>query len=167
MWPTFMGMASMNRLRRSVISGKRCETGVEAIVSFPWERHSRPSLPDITGDKFDDLCGLGGKAPHEKRIVQKEGGDVGTVEQILHVVAGPGQLVHFGLQLMVNRLQFLVHRPARPFLLQARLRVEIDSRSTAFQPRSNDPALALVESPETHRDDKPVLQYFGNQVNPR
>ena len=52
----------------------------------------------------------GGEPPHVEVVVQKQGGDVRAVEQVLHVVAGPRQLVHLGLQLGVDGLQFLVHR---------------------------------------------------------
>ena len=51
---------------------------------------------------------LGGEAPHVERVVQKQGGDVRAVEQVLHVVVRPGQLVHLGLQLVVDRLQLFV-----------------------------------------------------------
>ncbi len=42
-------------------------------------------------------------------VVQKHSDNLSAVEQILHVVVHPGQLIHLGLLLGVYRLQLLVH----------------------------------------------------------
>ena len=64
----------------------------------------------VARDQLEDLVRAGGEAPDMEFVVQKQGGDVRAVEQVLHVVVGPRQLVHLGLQLGVDRLQLLVQR---------------------------------------------------------
>ena len=70
----------------------------------------RDRTPGVPRDELDELGGLGGEAPHEQVTVEEEGGEVGGVEEVLHVVAGARQLVHLGQQLLVDGLQLLVHR---------------------------------------------------------
>ena len=64
--------------------------------------------PHVARDELDDLRRLGGEPPDAEFLVQEQGRDVRAFEQVLHVVAGLRQLVHLGLQLGVERLEFLV-----------------------------------------------------------
>ena len=43
-------------------------------------------------------------------MIHKDGGDAGAGQQVVHVVVGPRQIGHLGLQFGVDRGQFLVDR---------------------------------------------------------
>ncbi len=66
--------------------------------------------PHVARDQVDDLRGGGGEAQDAQLMVHKDGADAGAGQQVVHVVVGPRQIGHLGLQLGVDRGQFLVDR---------------------------------------------------------
>ncbi len=65
---------------------------------------------DIAGDQVDDTgCGRG-KTQDVQAVIDKDGGDAGAGQQIVHVVVGPRQVAHLVLQFGVDRGEFLVDR---------------------------------------------------------
>ncbi len=65
--------------------------------------------PYVAGDQLGDLARLAGEAPHAQTVIQKQRGDVGAVQQILHVVVRAREFIQSGLQFLVDRVQFFVH----------------------------------------------------------
>jgi len=66
----------------------------------------RPTSPAISLISRVVAC----EAAHLQLAVQEHCGDIGAVQQVLHVVAGAREVVQLGLQFGVHRLQFLVQR---------------------------------------------------------
>ena len=66
--------------------------------------------PHIVGNQVDDGAGRGGKAEDAQVQVHEDRADARARQQVVHVVAGPGQIHHLGLQLPVDGGQLLVHR---------------------------------------------------------
>ena len=61
-------------------------------------------------DQLVDLRGRRREAADAQGAVEEDGGDVGAVEQVLHVAVDQRQVVHFRLQLGVDRVQLFVER---------------------------------------------------------
>ena len=71
-----------------------------------WKR----GRPNVRGDQVEQLPGLLGVAFDLEFVIRKDRGDRNAVQQVLHVIGGPRQLLHLGLQFGVDRAEFLVQR---------------------------------------------------------
>ena len=66
--------------------------------------------PDIAGEQLEEFIGAGSVATDAEFVVEKDGDDLGTVEQVAHIVVHPRQLIQFRLLLGIHRLQLFVER---------------------------------------------------------
>jgi len=66
--------------------------------------------PHVAQDQVDDPGSGGGEAQDAQLKVDENGADAGAGQQVVHVVVGPRQVVHFCVQFGVDRGQFLVDR---------------------------------------------------------
>ncbi len=66
--------------------------------------------PHVGRDQVDHLGDGGGEALDAQLMVHKDGAYARAGQQVVHVVVGPRQIGHFGLQFSVDRGQFLVDR---------------------------------------------------------
>ncbi len=59
--------------------------------------------PQIGLDQVDDLGDGRGKALDQQLEIHENGADPGAGQQVVHVVVGPGEVNHLGLQFVVDR----------------------------------------------------------------
>ena len=64
----------------------------------------------IREDQVDNHAGGGGESQDTQLMIHKNGGDARAGQEVVHVVVGPGQIGHLGLQFVVDRGQFFVNR---------------------------------------------------------
>ena len=88
----------------------RLHVGHQAVIAHQVGDDVAHGPPDVAQDQVDDLGGGGGEAQDAQLMVHKDGGDAGAGQQVVHVVVGPRQVRHLGLQFGVDRGQFLIDR---------------------------------------------------------
>ncbi len=65
--------------------------------------------PDVALNQIDDPDGGRGKTKNTQTVVYKDSGDLGSGQQVVHIVIGLGQIGHLGLQLGIDCRQFLIN----------------------------------------------------------
>ena len=78
------------------------------VFQIRGEVADRPS--HVAGNQVDDLRRLGSEPLDAEVVVQEDRGDLGAVQQVLHVAVGLRQFLDLRLQLGVDRLHFFVER---------------------------------------------------------